>query len=156
MKGQTAVVTAVTDGDGATLRTKAGEALNCRIDMIDAPETAKTFTKPPQPGQPGGRQSKKSLQELIESKEVTVYVTKSADKDNYGRSLCQVEIQGVDVGMEQIRTGMAYVYERFVDKAQFPESYAAQDAAKKGRKGIHAVEGLEKPEQYRRRYKQSP
>lgn len=155
VKGQTAVVTAVTDGDTASMSTDKGP-LNCRIDMIDAPETKKEKAVPPQPGQPMAEESKKSLKELIEGKEVTVYVTKAANKDNYGRSLCQVEIKGVDVSMEQVRRGMAYVYEHFVDKAAFPEAYEAQSKAKSDNIGVNSVKDAEKPGDYRRRYKKQP
>lgn len=152
VKGQTAVVTAVTDGDTAKLSTPGG-ALNCRIDMIEAPETKKDWKQPPEPGQPMADESKKSLQDLIEGKEVTVYVTKAASKDNYGRSLCQVEIKGVNVSMEQVRRGMAYVYEHFVDKAADPEVYDAQAKAKQDNLGVHSIKGGESPAQYRRRFK---
>lgn len=152
VKGQTAVVTAVTDGDTAKLKTPGGP-LNCRIDMIEAPETKKDWKQPPEPGQPMADESKKSLQELIENKEVTVYVTREKVSDKDKRALCQVEIKGVNVSMEQIRRGMAYVYEHFVDKAADPEAYDAQSKAKKDNLGVHSLKGGETPAQYRRRFK---
>jgi endonuclease YncB( thermonuclease family) len=151
IKGQTAVVTSVLDGDGATMKLGDGSKVNCRIDMIDAPETPKNQTTPPKPGQPGGYESKKSLQEMIENKEVTVYVTSAPSEKNYGRAMCQVEIQGVNVSMEQIRRGQAYIYEKFVARELNPEAYALQDKAKADKTGVFAVLNAESPAAYRKR-----
>lgn len=107
---QKAMVTFVGDGDGAKLTTKGGERFDCRLDLIDAPETPKPQYR--KNGQPFGEESKKSLQQMIENKEVTVKITRAASEKAQGRPICQIEIEGKDVSVEQLRKGMAWLYQR--------------------------------------------
>ena len=90
-----AVVTFVPDGDTVFGKQSDGSALACRIDGIDAPEVNSKRTG--KPGQPYGEESKKTLQDMILNKEVTVRITKpSVNGSNYGRDMCQIEIEGKD------------------------------------------------------------
>lgn len=143
--GEKAVVTFVQDGDTAQLKRDDGSSLNCRIDKIDAPETAKT--KVGKPGQPFGEESKRKLEDLIDKKEVTVRVVRP-DKESYGRQFCQIEISGSDVGLEMVRAGAAWLYRKY---SQDPTYDQAEKAAKSEKSGIWSKLLPESPENFRRR-----
>ncbi len=71
-----------------------------RLDGIDAPES----------GQPFGNRSKQSLSDLAYGRDAQAYCPKV---DRYGRRVCKVLVDGVDVGLEQIRRGMAWHFKRY-------------------------------------------
>ena len=48
-------------------------------------------------------------------------------KDRYGRTVGRVECDGVDASAEQVRAGMAWVFDRYVKDRSL---YKLQDAAK--------------------------
>ena len=113
-KGKAMVLTVgqVTDGDTANLKQAGGKPdLVCRLDGMDARETTKTWKNPPDPGQPYGKEAVGALARLIENKEVSVTVTKA--KDDYGRSICQIDVQGTNVTAEMVKAGAAYLTEKF-------------------------------------------
>jgi endonuclease YncB( thermonuclease family) len=154
--GERAVVTYVDDGDTARLKRdkpgKYGSDITCRIDTIDAPETAK-----PQYGKEGqafGEESKRILKNMIDNKQVTIRVTKEVDpsdkssKNNYGRSLCQIEVEGVGVDKEMLRKGAAWLYRTYKDN---PELSQIEATAIKNKVGLHANPNAENPDTVRRR-----
>lgn len=142
-EGTKAVVSFVTDGD--TFNTNTG--VTCRIDTIDAPETAKA--KHGKKGQPFGEESKKALQEMILNKEVNIRIVKPADK--WGRSICQVEIEGKGVDQAMIQQGAAWVYQQFAQGTLRGESLnALQDKAKKDKKGLWTDPNPQYPPDFRR------
>ena len=117
--------------DGDTFDTASGIA--CRVDTFDAPETAKP--KLGKPGQPYGEESKKTLQDMILNKEVDIKIIRPADK--YGRSICQVEINGKNIDKAMIEQGAAWVYDYFAKGSfQYSDLMSAQNAAKKAGKGL--------------------
>lgn len=156
--GQKAVVTYVSDGDSATLQTTNGGSINCRIDTIDAPETAKpSYNKP---GQPYGEKAKETLQKLIENKEVNVIVTRAADggpktgANNYGRSLCKIEVEGANVDAKMVQAGAAWLYRKYGSSdAVEPSLEPALKKAKENRTGLWADPNPEDPKDFRRRTK---
>lgn len=153
--GQKAVVTYVDDGDSARLRTKDGSNINCRIDSIDAPEVAKP--KLNKPGQPFGEEAKKTLQGMIDRKEVTVIVTKPADsssppskENNYGRSLCKIEVQGQGVDAKMLSAGAAWLYRKYGESPD-PKLQAIESKARVNQVGLWADPTAEDPKSFRRR-----
>jgi DNA polymerase len=54
-------------------------------------------------------------------------------KDRYGRTLARVTCDGVDANAEQVRRGMAWVYDPYVTDKSL---YAVQEEAKVGRRGL--------------------
>jgi endonuclease YncB( thermonuclease family) len=140
-----AVVTYV--GDGDTIGTK-NPSLNCRIDGIDAPETAKP--RYGKAGQPYGEEAKKTLQDLVLNKEVTIKVTRpTTGTGNYGRDLCQIEVHGKDVSAEMIKAGAAWLYTTF--GAATPSNLkAAQGEAITNKRGVWGTENPIPPWQFRR------
>lgn len=155
--GQKAVVTYVDDGDSARLKTKDGSNINCRIDSIDAPEVGKP--KYGKPAQPFGEEAKKTLQGLIDRKEVTVTVTKPADtstapsKDNnYGRSLCKIEVQGQGVDTKMLAAGAAWLYRKYGESPD-PKLQSVESKAKANKVGLWADDSPEDPRDFRKRTK---
>jgi len=112
-----------------------------RLGAIDAPERFQAF----------GNKSKKSLTELIAGKHVTVSYNK---RDKYGRIVGKVYLQDMDVGLEQVKRGMAWFY-RFYQEELEPEDRAAyaqaEDLARRDRLGLWADTKPVPPWEFRRR-----
>lgn len=142
--GERAVVTFVEDGDTATVRRADKSFVNCRIDRINAPETA--HPKYGKAGQDFGEEAKKTLQSLIENKEVTLRITKPEKSgSNYGRALCQIEIQGKGVDLEMVSRGAAWLYRRY---SQDPVLDRAERDAKANKRGLWANPNAVDPETF--------
>ena len=61
--------------------------------------------------------------------------------DRYGREVCRVFVDGVDVGLAQIRAGLAWIFKRYASerKADGRRQYAeAEEAARKAGRGLWA------------------
>lgn len=142
------VITFVPDGDTAYGK----DGLKCRIDSADAPETAHNG----KPGQTYGAEAGKTLRDMVLNKEVTVRITKPttiqpgekpSKANNYGRDLCQIEIEGKNVSTEMIRSGAAWLYEHFNND---PRLKAVQADAAKNKRGLWANENPIPPWEFRR------
>ena len=112
-------VVSVADGDTITVLRDRTQ-VKVRLLEIDAPEKAQAF----------GTKSKESLSEMCFGKTAEL-----ADKgrDRYGRTLARVSCDGVDANAEQVRRGMAWVYDRYVTDKTL---YAVQEAANAERRGL--------------------
>lgn len=119
------LVVGISDGD--TLTARCGEAegaqtVTVRLAEIDAPEKA----------QPFGQRSRQALAALCFKRQARVSVQ---TKDRYGRSVARVECDGVDASAEQVRAGMAWVFDRYVKDRSL---YALQDEARAAGRGLWA------------------
>ncbi len=114
-------VVGVADGDTITVL-RDHEQIKVRLNEIDAPEKAQAF----------GNKSKQSLSELCFDKTATL---DDKGKDRYGRTLARVTCDGIDANTEQVRRGMAWVYDKYVTDKSL---YAIQDEAKAARRGLWA------------------
>jgi endonuclease YncB( thermonuclease family) len=126
-------VVAVQDGDTLTVRAGSRQT-RVRLDSIDAPEMSQAFGKP----------SKDSLAELCLSR--TVFVREHG-KDRNGRTIGRVTCAGVDANLEQVRRGMAWVFDRYVTDQSL---YAQQNAARLSRRGLWSVTNPVAPWEWRR------
>lgn len=114
-------VVGVADGDTLTVLHKRNQ-IKVRLAEIDAPEKA----------QPFGQRSRQSLADLCFQKPILV---EAKGQDRYGRTIGRVRCAGVDANSEQVRRGMAWVYDRYVtDRAL----YAIQADARADRRGLWA------------------
>jgi endonuclease YncB( thermonuclease family) len=93
-------VVGVSDGDTITVLDDAKTQHKIRFAGIDAPEKGQAF----------GERSKQSLSALVFQKRVEARCHK---KDRYGREVCAVFVSLRDVGLEQIRQGMAWHYKEY-------------------------------------------
>jgi len=87
-------VIGVSDGNTLTVLADAKIQRRIRLSGIDAPEKGQAF----------GERSKQNLSSLMLQKRVEARCHK---KDRYGREVCTVFVNLCDVGLEQIRVGMA-------------------------------------------------
>ena len=94
----TGVVTHVTDGDTLWVRTSVrGEPRKVRFQGIDAPESCQSW----------GAQATAALTQRVQFK--TVQLNTRA-RDDYGRMLAVVTLEGDDVGRWMVVTGNAWSY----------------------------------------------
>lgn len=133
---QSCLVVAVTDGDTMKVRCGEGEQTTIRLAGIDAPEKK----------QPFGQQSKQSLSGLCY--QVDAIVTPKTT-DRYGRTVADVQCRGNDASSEQIKAGMAWVYDKY--SKGYEGLYSTQDAARTGRVGLWSDTAPQKPWEWRHR-----
>lgn len=97
-------IVGVSDGDTLTLLDAKQVQHKIRVAGIDAPEKK----------QPFGEKAKSSLSALAFNRTAEADCRKI---DRYRRKVCVVFVGGKDVGLEQIKTGMAWWYRQY-DKEQ--------------------------------------
>ena len=114
-------VVAVADGDMLTILDASNQQHRIRVAGIDAPEKKQAF----------GQRSKMSLGDLAFGLPATADCRES---DRYGRSVCVVTVQGRDVGLEQVRNGLAWWYRKY-SKTQTPQERAEYEAGEDYAKG---------------------
>jgi endonuclease YncB( thermonuclease family) len=126
----------VMDGDTVLLvRQGQSEPVKLRIDGIDAPETC----------QPGGMASRDAMIRLTLRKSVQVT---DLGFDSYGRQVGRLSADGVDVGAEMARSGMAWAYRFKTGRGPYA---ALQRSAQKEKKGVFsASEAAMSPPVFRR------
>jgi endonuclease YncB( thermonuclease family) len=90
-------VVKVSDGDTISVLDSRNATHRVRLAGIDAPESRQDF----------GTRSRQSLSDLVFNKLVVVQWHK---KDRYGRLVGVVIVEGVDVGLIQLRRGLAWHY----------------------------------------------
>lgn len=134
------LVIAISDGD--TLTARCGEPgayqqIKIRLSEIDAPEKA----------QPFGERSRQHLAQLCHGQTAGI---RSIGTDRYGRTLARVECQGKDANAEQVRDGLAWVYDRYVTDRSL---YQLQDAARSAGLGLRADRNPVPPWDWRQRKK---
>ena len=107
--------------DGDTIRAEAnGKEIKIRLIEIDAPEM----------NQPFGVQSKIFLNRLLNKKNVTLI---SQGEDRYGRTLGEIYADGENANTLMIRSGFAWVYDRYVKDSSL---YVYQDQARAKNLGL--------------------
>ena len=127
-------VIGISDGDTLTVLVDK-KPIKIRIAEIDAPESK----------QPFGTRSKKSLSDLCFQALADVV---EVARDRYGRTVARVNCGGRDVATEQVRAGMAWIYDRY-SRADSP-LYAEQAAAKAERRGLWADKDPVPPWEWRK------
>ena len=130
-------VIGIADGDTLTAACDAPDGkvnVTVRVAEIDAPEK----------GQAWGNRSRQHLAALCHGKPAIVAMRTT---DRYGRAVARVECDGVDASAEQIRTGLAWVFDRYVtDRGP----YAVQDEARSDRRGLWSDASRVAPWEWRR------
>jgi len=128
------LVVGIADGDTLTVLCNGNEQVKIRLAEIDAPEKK----------QPFGNRSKQSLSDMCFKKQAEI---KPQTKDRYGRTVARVICDGADANEEQVRRGMAWVYDKYVRDRSL---YAIQDKARASKVGLWADDNPVKPWEYRR------
>ena len=112
-------VVRVSDGDTLTLLIDRKQ-VSVRLLEIDAPEKKQAF----------GQRSRESLAQMCAAQSAVV---QSSGRDKYGRVLGRVQCQGIDANAEQVRRGMAWVFDRYVTDRSL---YRLQDEARAAHRGL--------------------
>jgi len=127
-------VTGISDGDTIKLLSADRQQVKCRLHGIDAPESKQAY----------GQVSKTSLSDMVFGKTVTVEVL---DQDRYGRSVCRIILNGVDVNKVQLQRGLAWHYGRYSKDVSYAQ---AERAAREQRLGLWADSQPTAPWSFRR------
>jgi endonuclease YncB( thermonuclease family) len=121
------VIVGVADGDTLSARcnTDAGAVtMHVRLAEIDAPERQ----------QPFGAHSRANLAHLCFRQRAEVRATAAGGgHDRYGRTVARVTCNGTDANAEQVRSGMAWVFDRYVVDLTL---YRLQERARAERRGL--------------------
>jgi len=122
----TGAVVGISDGDTLTLLDAQKQQHKIRLAGIDAPEKVQAF----------GSKSTANLGRLAFNKNAVADCPKT---DRYGRLVCQVTVAGQDVGLQQVKDGMAWWYRKYAGEqsAQDQADYEqAETWAKVRRQGL--------------------
>ena len=148
-------VVKVADGDTVTMVDDTGTRVRVRLADIDAPESCKApYSAGPEtdfklcrgkPGQPFSDVSKRSLVALAIGKQGT---STCREHDRWGRSVCRVVVNGVDLSVAQVGAGLAWYDDRFGRDNELARVAAAQQA--RGR-GLFSDKHAVRPSEWRER-----
>ncbi|MBD2341239.1 thermonuclease family protein [Calothrix sp. FACHB-156] len=147
-------VKSVADGDTITVRQTDGKEMKVRLGCIDAPEIPHGKA----PGQPFGNEAKEKLRSLVAAANNQVMII-PVESDRYGRTVAEVMASGKDgievsFQEEMLKSGLAYFYKQYASKCP---NYLAFEQAQKiaitSKAGVWGQSGLEKPWDYRKRYR---
>jgi endonuclease YncB( thermonuclease family) len=119
-------ITGIVDGDTINVLIRGKQQIRVRIAFIDAPEK----------GQPFGQRAKQALRELVFGKDVKL---RPHSIDRHGRLVARVLVDGQDAGLELLKQGLCWVYEKYVAQAttDIEASYrAAQATAQSDKLGL--------------------
>lgn len=116
----------VADGDTLTILTSSKEQVRIRLASIDAPEKSQDF----------GNVSKKSLNSMCYSTNANIVVQ---DTDRYGRKVGVVYCNGIEVNLEQVERGLAWVYIKYAKEQKY---FDAESRAKNKKIGIWSMNNL--------------
>ncbi len=134
-------VIGVADGDTLTLLDEGKASHRIRLDGIDAPERTQDY----------GQRARQSLASMAHGRRAVAECPKT---DRYGRAVCRVTVDGVDVGLEQVRRGLAWHYVKYareqspIDRMRYA---GAEEQARATRLGLWATADAVPPWDYRRR-----
>ncbi len=131
--GHECKIIGISDGDTITALCADNQQVKVRLAEIDAPEKA----------QPFGERSKQSLSDLCFDREAEI---NPLTTDRYGRTVARVHCEGADANAEQLRRGMAWVYDKYVTDRSL---YNTQDEARVARRGLWADENPIPPWEWR-------
>jgi len=121
-------VVEVVDGDTISVEL-AGAQESVRLIGINAPERGECLSG----------EATERLRDLVAGKSVELVVDQT-DRDQYGRLLRHVEVAGVDVGAELVRSGLALARDYPPDTTRSDEYAAAQRAAEDAGVGMWAAD----------------
>jgi endonuclease YncB( thermonuclease family) len=122
-------ITGVVDGDTINVLIHAEQPIRVqqqirvRIAFIDAPEKGQAF----------GQRAKQAMSALVFGKDVKL---RPHTIDGYGRLVAQVLVDNQDAGLELLKQGLCWVYEKYIPEAKIDieASYRAAQATAQSEK----------------------
>lgn len=133
----------VADGDTVTLLTAQKTSVRVRVAGIDAPEKKQAW----------GARSRQAMMRCAYQKSARVETHK---KDRYGRQVGIVTVNGEDCGLTLLKSGLAWfyaAYERELPAQKRALYRAAQDNAKKMKRGLWQDSAPQAPWEWRKAQK---
>ena len=124
----------VLDGDTIEVLADGNRNIRVRLANIDAPEKT----------QPFGQKSKEHLIDLVAGKNVEVI---DVGGDQYGRRIGRILVDGQEANVEQVRSGLAWVYSRYNHDGQLP---SLENTARSQRIGLWVDPNPQAPWEFRR------
>ncbi|MFW2306459.1 thermonuclease family protein [Aliarcobacter butzleri] len=110
----------VSDGDTITILTSDKTQYKIRLNDIDAPEKKQAF----------GNKSKDNLAKYIAGKTVKV---EYKSKDKYKRILGTIYYNNIDINLQQVKDGFAWVYKKYSKNQDY---YNAEKVSRENKKGL--------------------
>jgi len=149
----------VEDGDTLVLRGAGNGRFHIRLSDLDAPEVEharnpyrerRSCRNAPRraPGQAGGEAARAALSRRAPRKAAARAECYTIDR--YGRPVCHVFVGATNVNLEQLRDGWGMLLGRRA-WVRDPASLAAEQDARRARRGIFAAQGAQTPEHWRSR-----
>jgi len=136
----------IIDGDTVIIKPSGGKLFKCRLYGIDTPEIPVDGN----PGQPFGRAAERKLTNLV--LHTTVHATLTGDW-SFGREICIVRRNGVDINREMIKHGYAWSYREFLKGPYISEYINAEKEARKMKRGLWVQSNPQPPWDFRARYR---
>ncbi len=127
----------VSDGDTVTLLTDDKVSHKIRLNDIDAPEKKQAF----------GNKSRDNLASYIAGEIVTV---KYKSKDKYGRILGTIYFENLDINLQQVKNGYAWVYKQYSKNQTY---YKEEQKARELKKGLWVEKEPIAPWEFRKQKK---
>ena len=127
----TGLVVGITDGDTLTLLVDR-QQYKIRIAGIDAPERHQAW----------GDKSKLNISRLSFSQPAVADCPKV---DRWGRQICKVAVNGVDIGLEQVKDGMAWWYRKYAKEQPAEDQPIYENAELMSQLGRHGLWGDTNP-----------
>jgi endonuclease YncB( thermonuclease family) len=134
-------ITGIVDGDTINVLVLGKQQIRVRLAFVDAPERDQAF----------GQHAKQAMSELVFGKDVKL---RPHTIDSDGRVVARVLIDNQDAGLELLRRGLCWVYEKYVGEAsvEIQNSYReAQDTAHAEKLGLWQDPDPEPPWEWRKR-----
>ena len=129
----------VKDGDTIVVSpVDGGEFFICRLYGIDAPEAIK---------QPYGEESTKELKKLILGQEVAIEIR---DRDKYGREVCVISKESMDINLEMVKKGAAWAYRKYLKSPYASEYIDAESKARDKGLGLWQQNNPQPPWEFRK------
>src|SRR6516165_7585726 len=113
----------VTDGDTVRVLSSDNQQIRVRLAFVDAPEKVQAF----------GQRAKQAMSALVFGKDVKL---RPHTIDGYGRLVAQVLVDNQDAGLELLKQGLCWVYEKYIPEAKIDieASYRAAQATAQSEK----------------------
>lgn len=137
-------VVGITDGDTLVISNTANQHLRIRIQGIDAPEVGQSYALTAQ----------ENLAQLLKDKLVTVEFDPRGKPDREGRIVAKVYLDGYDVGLEQLKAGLAWYCKEYKKELSESDRYTyaeAEKTARHSRLGLWRESSPQTPWEFRRR-----
>jgi len=136
------MVKTVYDGDTVVLVGRGIGRITVRLYGIDAPETR----KPKSSGQPYGSQARRVLMYKLLGKEVTAAVQ---ERDQYGRTVAVIELEGRDINAEMVAEGMAWAYRQYLAGPYASRYIGLEGKARRQHRGLWRENNPQPPWEFR-------